>query len=307
MYLINHKIRGLVMSGKILLLWLILISFFPGVPEICAAMEIETKYLIIRETTGDLPQERFDKLASKVDSTMTEVLKFWSADPKIEELGKIVVEYNRPLQKDVTSSFFFYRKENNKLIRVVRVFGGNEYPHQLAHKLTTALFPNPDILIRNMMGEASEMRFGNPLSFPMCGFDKNEWIMALLQAGSYIPLAEIGPDQSDWGKEIVANVPKAKDRVKQHTCYLEAGSFGEFLIDTYGPNKMKQFYRLSKNKPRPWKEVFGTTLEQLEAKWLENIKLKSHEKMENISKLVKLWRINPHMACFSAQDLAKEK
>jgi hypothetical protein len=36
-----------------------------------------------------------------------------------------------------------------------------------------------------MMGEASEIRFGNPLSFPMCGFNKDEWVMAILQAGSF--------------------------------------------------------------------------------------------------------------------------
>ena len=157
------------------------------------------------------------------------------------------------------------------------------------------------------MGEASEIRFGNPLSFPMCGFNNDEWVMALLQEGSYIPLAEMGTEQGDWGKEIVNNVPTVKERVKQHTCYLEAGSFGEFLINTYSTEKMKQFYRLSRNKSRPWEEVFGTALEQLEAKWLEAIKLKSRDKKGNTSTLVKLWRKNPTTACFLAQDLAERK
>jgi len=293
------------MSKKILLSGIVFYFVLLGIPGVGAT--VETERLIIRDMTGNMPPEKFEKLVSRVDSTLTDVLKFWSAEPRIKELGKIIVEFDHPLQKKVAASFFFYRKENGQRVRVVRVFGGNEYPHQLAHKLTSALFPNPDILVRNMMGEASEMRFGNPLSFPMCGFNKDEWVMALLQVGSYIPLAEMGPDQSDWGKEIVDNVPKAKDRLKQHTCYLEAGSFGEFLIDTYGTEKMKEFYRLSRNKSRPWEEVFGTALEQLEAKWLDAIKLRSRDKMGNISTLVKLWRKNPNIACFSAQDLAEGK
>lgn len=98
-----------------------------------------------------------------------------------------------------------------------------------------------------------------------------------------------------------------KDRAKQHVCYVEAGSFGEFLINTYGIEQMKQFNRLSRNNPRPWKEVFGIALEQLEAKWLEALRLRSREKEEKISTLVKLLKDNPNTACFSAQDLTKEK
>ena len=221
----------------------------------------------------------FEKLCRKVDSTLTEVLKLWSAEPRIEELGKLIVELDRPLQGKVPASFVVHRKENGKEVRVVKVFGGNEHPHQLAHKLTSAVFRHPDILVRNMMGEASEIRFGNPLSFPACGFNKDEWVMVLLQTGSFVPIAKMVTEQSDWGKEIVNEAPTVKERVKQHTYYLEAGSFGELLINTYGIEKMKQFYRLSRNKSRPWKEVFGTDLEQLEAKWLEAIKLGSRDKI----------------------------
>jgi len=88
---------------------------------------------------------------------------------------------------------------------------------------------------------------------------------------------------------------------------LEAGSFGEFLITTYGTEKMKQFNRLSRNKSRPWKEVFGLTLEQLEAKWLEAVKLGSRDKEGKISTLVTLVRNDPNTACFSAQNLAEKK
>jgi hypothetical protein len=279
---------------------LVLISI-PGVGE-----TVETERLIIRDITGNISSERFEKLVNKVDSTLTNILQFWSTEPRIKQFGKIIVEFDHSDPK-ANYSFFFFRKENGQRVRVVRISGGDEYPHHLAHKLTSAVFPNPDKLIRNMMGEASEIRFGNPLSFPMCGFDNDCWVIALSKAGSYIPLTKIGPDHSDWGMEIDNNVPKVKDRTKQHASYVEAGSFGEFLINTYGIEKMKQFNLLSRNKPRPWKEVFGIALEQLEAKWLEAVRLRSRENEENISTLVKLPKDNPNTACFSAQDMSKRK
>jgi len=292
------------MARKLLVTGIVFCLVFIGIQATGATFE--TERLVIRDITGNVSSERLEKLVNKVDSTLTEILRFWSTGPRIEQFGKIIVEFDHPLPK-ANSSIFFWGKEKGQRVRVVRIFGGDEYPHQLAHKLTSAVFPNPDKLIRNMMGEASEMRFGNPLSFPMCGFDKDCWVIALSQAGSYIPLTKIGPDHSDWGMGIHNNVPKVKDRAKQHVCYVEAGSFGEFLINTYGIEQMKQFNRLSRNKPRPWEEVFGIALEQLEAKWLEALRLRSREKEEKISTLVKLLKDNPNTACFSAQDLTKEK
>jgi hypothetical protein len=291
-------VRKLLVTG--MAFCLVFISI-PGAGE-----TVETERLIIRDITGNISSERFEKLVNKVDTTLTKILQFWSTEPRVKQFGKIIVEFDYSDPK-ANYSFLFFRKEKGQTVRVVRVSGGDEYPHQLAHKLTSAVFPNPDKLIRNMMGEASEIRFGNPLSFPMCGFDKDCWVIALSQVGSYIPLKKIGSDHSDWGMEIHNNVPKVKDRAKQHASYLEAGSFGEFLINTYGIEKMKQFNLLSRNKPRPWKEVFGITLEQLEGKWLEILRLRSREKEEKISILVKLLKDNLNTACFSAQNLAKEK
>ena len=292
------------MLRKILLSGVLVCFVLLSIPR--AGTALETERLIIRDITEKMPPERFEKLASKADSTLTEILRFWSAEARVNELGKIIVEYDQPLPK-ASTSIFFWSKEKGQRVRVVRVYGGDDHPHLLAHKLTSAVFPNPDKLIRNMMGEASEKRFGNPLAFPMCGFDKDEWVMALLQVGSYIPLPKIGPDHSDWGMEIKNNVPEVKDRPKQHASYLEAGSFGEFLITTYGTEKMKQFNRLSRNKSRPWKEVFGLALEGMEAKWLEAVKLGSRDKEGKISTLVTLVRSDPNTACFSAQNLAEGK
>jgi hypothetical protein len=293
------------MLSKLLVPGIIFCLALIGIPATGATFENER--LIIQDITGNVFPERFEKLVNRVDSTLTKILQFWSTEPRIKQFGKIIVEFDNSDPK-ANYSFFFFRKENGQRVRVVRVSGGDEYPHHLAHKLTSAVFPNPDKLIRNMMGEASEIRFGNPLSFPMCGFDNDCWVIALSQAGSYIPLTKIGPDHSDWGMEIHNNVvPKVKNRTKQHASYVEAGSFGEFLINTYGIEKMKQFNLQSINKPRPWKEVFGIALEQLEAKWLEAVRLRSREKEEKISTLVKLLKDNPNTACVSAQDLTKKK
>jgi hypothetical protein len=292
------------MLNKLLITGIVCCLALVSTPATGASFENER--LIIRDVTGNIPPESFKRLVSKTDSTLTKVLQFWSTDPRIKQFGKIIVEFDHSDPK-ANYSFFFFRQEKGQKVRVVGVFGGGEDPHHLAHKLTSAVFPNSDKLIRNMMGEASEVRFGNPLSFPMCGFDKDCWVIALSRTGSYIPLAKIGSEHSDWGMEIQNNLPKVKDRVKQHTSYLEAGSFGEFLINTQGIEKMKQFNQLSTKNPRPWKEVYGVTLEALEAKWLEAIRSKSQGKDETISTLVKLLRDNANTACTSAQDLSKKK
>jgi hypothetical protein len=292
------------MSRKLLATWVVVYLVFITIQAKGATFENER--LVIRDVSGNISSATFEKLVRTTDSTLTNVVQFWSTEPRIKQFGKIIVEFDHSDPK-ASHSFFFFRKENNQRVRVVRVTGGGEYPHHLAHKLTSAVFPNPDKLIRNMMGEGSETRFGNPLSFPMCGFENDSWVMALSQTGSYISLGKIGKDHSDWGMEIHNDAPVVKDRPKQHASYVEAGSFGEFLINTYGIEKMRHFNQLSMNKSRPWQEVFGATLEALETKWLESIRSGSREKEQKISILVKLLKNNPNTACYSAQDLTKGK
>lgn len=128
-----------------------------------------------------------------------------------------------------------------------------------------------------------------------------------MQAGSYIPLTNIGPDHSDWGMAIENNAPVVKDRARQHASYLEAGSFGEFLITAYGTEKMKQFNRLSKNALRPWEKVFGSSLEQLETRWHEWLKSRTARRRGNVATLAGLIKKDPTTACFAAQKLAVKK
>jgi len=107
--------------------------------------------------------------------------------------------------------------------------------------------------------------------------------------------------------EIHNNVPVVKDRSRQHASYVEAGSFGDFLINTYGIEQMKLFNQLSRKKSRPWEEVFDLSLEQLEAKWLEAVRSRSQGKEKEVAILIRLLKDDPNRACFSAQDLAREK
>ena len=133
----------------------------------------------------------------------------------------------------------------------------------MAHKLTSAVFPQKDKLIRNMMGILTEAQVGNPLAFPMCGFSSDEWVLAILEKRSYIPLNELGPDHESWGmKDAGGGKLSILDKAKQHKAYAETGSFGNYLFQTYGINKIKQFQRLSHEKDRPWQDVFGISMQE---------------------------------------------
>ena len=99
------------MSRKLLLSGIVVCFVLLGVPG--AGTTVETERLIIRDITGKMPPERFDKLSAKADSTLTEILRFWSAEPRANELGKIIVEFDHPLPK-ASSSIFFRAKRRGK-------------------------------------------------------------------------------------------------------------------------------------------------------------------------------------------------
>jgi hypothetical protein len=263
---------------------------------------VENARLIVRDATGRISPEKFEPLAKSVDATFAEVLRFWMTGPRIVEFGKIIVQFE-PGRPGGNTSFFYWGSEQGRKVRIVRVFGGEGRPEMLAHKLTSAVFPNPDKLIRNMMGETSEDRFGNPMTFPACGFDKGEWIMALIQTGRYLPLARLGKDHADWGMEIVNNAPHATDRAKQHAAYLEAGSFGVYLVDSRGVEPMKRLNMLAKNGIRPWNEVYGEEVDVLEAKWLAGLRGRFPDTSLRISALIGLLKQNADTACQEARLL----
>ena len=104
---------------------------------------------------------------------------------------------------------------------------------------------------------------------------------------------------------IVDNVPVVKDRKKQHAAYIEAGSFGQYLIDVFGQAKMKEFFYRADMTHRPWREVFGYPLEDLERQWLAQVKRKTAERPEAIATLAGFWQQDPRTACFQMQRQTK--
>jgi hypothetical protein len=54
----------------------------------------------------------------------------------------------------------------------------------MAHKRTSAVFPQRDKLISNMMGILAEAQVGSAMTFPMCGFDSDDWVPAFARQGT---------------------------------------------------------------------------------------------------------------------------
>ena len=178
----------------------------------------------------------------------------------------------------------------------------------MAHKLTSAVFPQKDKLIRNMMGILTEAQVGNPLTFPMCGFGSDDWVLALLKMKSYIPLNELGPDHESWGmKDDGGGKLSILDKAKQHKAYAETGSFGNYLFQTYGINKIKQLHQLSHEKERPFQDVFGMNMQELEANWLKTLRQNGKTQEGNVATVSKLIENNLSAACAGAQQLVTSK
>lgn len=277
-----------------------------GLSQASSAM-IETQHLIVSDATGKLSNDQLKSLADQAQTMVGRILAFWSADPGIDRFGKIRVVFDMP-RRDVYSSVLYWEKEDGRRVRIVRVFKSEGLPQMMAHKLTSAVFPQKDKLIRNMMGILTETQIGNPLTFPMCGFSSDEWVLALLQTKKYIPLNELGPDHESWGmKDAGGGKLSIFDKVKQHKAYAETGSFGNYLFKIYGINKIKRLQRLSQEKDRPWQEIFGLSLQELESNWLKHLRTNVETKKENVSMVLKLFEKDPVTACAAAQKLVPMK
>lgn len=290
---------------------IVLAMFLSGlfVPALSQAPDatLETSHLIVSDSTGKLSKEQLKRLADHGQETMNRILAFWSADPGIGRFGKIRVFFDSP-RRDVYSSVFYWDKKGDQRVRTVRVFGTDGAPQMMAHKLTSAVFPQKDKLIRNLMGILTEAQVGNPMTFPMCGFSSDEWVLALLETKSYIPLNELGPDHESWGmKDSGGGRLSIHDKAKQHKAYAETGSFGNYLFQTYGIKKIKRFQRLSHEKDRPWQDAFGIGMQELEANWLKTLRATERTREENVSLVLKVFERNPGTACAEAQKLLTRK
>jgi hypothetical protein len=269
-----------------------------------SSTNIETGDLIVSDATGKLSNDQLKSLAYQAQEMLGRILTFWSADSGMDRLGKIRVVFDVP-RRDVYSSVFYWEKKDGRSIRIVRVFKSQGPPQMMAHKLTSAVFPQKDKLIRNMMGILTEAQIGNQLTFPMCGFSSDEWALALLEMKSYIHLNELGPDHESWGmRDAGGGKLSILDKTRQHKGYAEAGSFGNYLFKIYGIDKMKRLQRLSQEKDRPWQDVFGLSLQELEANWLKHLRTNGEARKENVSIVSKLFEKNPVTACMEAQKVA---
>jgi hypothetical protein len=148
---------------------------------------LETEDFTVRDLTGQLSNDRIHKLTAGAEEELKKVLDFWAIDSGVNRLGKIRLEFEKP-RAGTNGTVFLMVKEGNAKVRVVRVFGVTEEPQMVADKL-----------IRNMMGIPMEVRFGNPLTFPMCRYSHDEWVTVFRRENSYIPLSKLGPDHEEWG------------------------------------------------------------------------------------------------------------
>lgn len=102
-------------------------------------------------------------------------------------------------------------------------------------------------------------------------------------------------------------LPIVVDKARQHAAYAESGSFGAFLLDTYGIEKVKGFNKESGGKKRPWEAVFGAPLKEIERKWIQAVDSSQSPEGKNIATLLKLIQKDPYTACSNAQSLAIDK
>jgi hypothetical protein len=279
--------------------------FAPALSE-ASSLTLETAHLIVSDSTDNLSDDRLRQLTDQAQETLNKVLQFWAADPRIREFGKIRITFAAPRKYDYYTSVFinYWDDKERRRVRIVRVFGAERAPLEMAHKLTSAIFPHKDKLIRNVMGIPTEEQVGNRLTHPGCGFSSDHWVLAFVRANMTIPLDELGPDGDSWGHPTGADgLPYVTDRAKHTKAYAEAGSFGNYLIRTYGISRVKQFYRLSLQKERPWRDIFGADMRELEASWLKALRAREPEMAKSVSTVLGLFEKDPNTACTVAQKL----
>lgn len=271
-------------------------------PSGASGAAAETPYLVVRDGTGALSGERLRAVRDRAAETLDSVLSFWSADAQISRFGKIRIIVDGPLRGGYTS-VFFWDFEGGRRVRAVRIYGADVEPQMLAHKLTSAIFPQPDKLIRNMMGILTEARVGNRLTFPMCGFDADVWVAAFWATDRTQTLEALGANDESWGMSETGGNVTVSDRRKQHQAYAMAGSFASFLASVHGKDTLKKFHRLSQEKPRPWREAFGAGLDELEREWHRAVTERASAGADQVRVLSGLLSANAAMACLDAQKI----
>lgn len=265
------------------------------------AAEVETAHLVVRDPAGRFGPAQLQERAGRIEGLFAKVLELWETDPGLGQSGKIRVVLIPPGQA-LRLSVFRMVRDGNAMVREVLAAPPGGEPQMLAHKLTSAVFPSKDKLVRNMMGEVSELRLGNPQAFPGCGLSADAWVLALLRLALYLPLRELGPDHASWGMgENEKGVPFTRDPDRHHRAYAEAASFGAFLFDRYGMAKLKEFCRRTGDAGRPWEAVYGAGLDALEAQWLDALRGKAPGLEPDVALAAGLYARDPAAACDQAR------
>jgi hypothetical protein len=108
---------------------------------------IETRHLIVSNASDKLSKDQLKSSANQAQDILERILAFRSADSGIDRFGKIRVVFDVP-RRDVYSSVFYWDKKDGKPIRIVRGFSSEGLPQMMAHKLTSAVFPQADRRLR---------------------------------------------------------------------------------------------------------------------------------------------------------------
>lgn len=270
-----------------------------GTIALAAPGRIETEtLLIVDESSGQISAPRFAELTDQTIRVTRQLFEFWSVEDRSAELGKIHVKFLPPLGGYYGAQFHWVQGPGGR-VRVVSVFGTHREPQELAHKLTHAIYPSSDKLVRNMMGIPAEMRFGNRDSFPMCGLHVDDWVLALRDAGAYRPLTELTPENEPWGQTMgPSGMLILTDERLQHISYAEAGSFGAYLLRHYGMARMKRFYKVNQEKrTRPWAEVYGHSLLELEQEWLAALESARSSRTSGVAEAFRLQGLRGAAMC----------
>lgn len=298
---ISIKTTSVLLKTSLFLYFLALcgLIYLQEAPAAAILPPVETEHLAVIDAENQLTSEQLQQFSRKAETTYLNATQFWSLNVKNKENHKTILELH-PGQRGHSFSIFQMESRDGRYRSVVRVFGIKE-PQQLAHKLTHAILPTQDKLIRNMMGIPVEERFGNILSFPLCGAPADAWSAALHKNGSLIDLADLGKNHEDWGMSFRGGMPNVSDRKRQHASYSEAGSFGSFLVRSFGVEKVKYFYDRSAYGARPWREAFGIDINALQELWVASLEEYAVKNREKVELLEKLWKEDPATACMKAQ------
>ena len=136
----------------------------------------------------------------------------------------------------------------------------------ISHEITHVVAPNQNRFLAEGLAVYAQVVIGTNPAFPNFGRPLHT---AALPYINLVTLSELDAIATPDRLEI-------EDVLDMKGAYLIAGSFVEFLIDTYGMEKFRTLYALTplcpchhdfSGSPRRWKEVYGHDLPALERAW----------------------------------------